>query len=67
MNSFGIRFKFTSFGESHGQAIGCVIDGMPAGVKFDFDFLQEMLDKRKPGQNKFSTPRKEEDKVQVLS
>lgn len=67
MNSFGVRFKFTSFGESHGQAIGCVIDGMPAGVKFDFDFLQEMLDKRKPGQNKFSTPRKEEDKAQVLS
>ncbi|QOR01114.1 chorismate synthase [Campylobacter sp. 2014D-0216] len=67
MNSFGVRFKFTSFGESHGQAIGCVVDGMPAGVKFDFDLLQEMLNKRKPGQNSFSTPRKEEDKAQVLS
>ncbi|AJC86929.1 chorismate synthase [Campylobacter sp. RM16704] len=67
MNSFGTRFKFTSFGESHGVAIGCVIDGMPAGIKFDKVFLQDMLDKRKPGQNKFSTPRKEEDKAQILS
>ncbi|WP_139453993.1 chorismate synthase [Campylobacter armoricus] len=67
MNSFGVRFKFTSFGESHGLAMGCVVDGMPAGVKFDFDFLQDMLDRRKPGQNQFSTPRKEMDKAQVLS
>lgn len=67
MNTFGTKFKFTSFGESHGRAIGCVIDGMPAGVKFDEEFLQNELDKRKPGQNKFSTPRKENDKAQILS
>lgn len=67
MNTFGTRFKFTSFGESHGLAVGCVIDGVPAGVNFDAVFLQDMLDKRKPGQNKFSSPRKEEDKAQILS
>ncbi|EAI3898673.1 chorismate synthase [Campylobacter coli] len=66
MNTFGTRLKFTSFGESHGAAVGCVIDGMPAGVKFDEDFLQSELDKRKGG-SKFATPRKESDKVQVLS
>ncbi|EAK2628932.1 chorismate synthase [Campylobacter coli] len=66
MNTFGTRLKFTSFGESHGVAVGCVIDGMPAGVKFDEDFLQSELDKRKGG-SKFATPRKESDKVQVLS
>lgn len=66
MNTFGTRLKFTSFGESHGAAVGCVIDGMPAGVKFDEDFLQSELDKRKGG-SKFATPRKEGDKVQVLS
>lgn len=67
MNTFGTRLKFTSFGESHGAAIGCVIDGMPAGVKFDEEFLQNELDKRKPGKNAFSTPRKESDKAQILS
>ncbi|EOH1933332.1 chorismate synthase [Campylobacter jejuni] len=66
MNTFGTRLKFTSFGESHGAAVGCVIDGMPSGVKFDEDFLQSELDKRKGG-SKFATPRKEGDKVQVLS
>lgn len=66
MNTFGTRLKFTSFGESHGVGIGCVIDGMPAGVKFDEDFLQSELDKRKGG-TRFSTPRKESDKAQVLS
>ncbi len=67
MNSFGNVFRFTSFGESHGKALGCVIDGMPAGVKFDYEFLQGELDKRKPGQNKFSTQRKEADRAEVLS
>ena len=67
MNTFGTRLKFTSFGESHGMAIGCVIDGMPAGVKFDEEFLQKELDKRKPGKNAFSTPRKESDRAQILS
>ncbi|HEC1877489.1 TPA: chorismate synthase [Campylobacter jejuni] len=66
MNTFGTRLKFTSFGESHGVAVGCIIDGVPAGVKFDEEFLQNELDKRKGG-NKFATPRKESDKAQVLS
>ncbi len=51
MNTFGTRLKFTSFGESHGVAVGCIIDGMPAGVKFDEEFLQNELDKRKGGSN----------------
>ena len=66
MNTFGTRLKFTSFGESHGVAVGCVIDGMPAGVKFDEEFLQSELDKRR-GASKFATPRKEGDSAQVLS
>lgn len=66
MNTFGTRLKFTSFGESHGEAVGCIIDGMPAGVRFDEEFLQNELDKRKGG-SKFATPRKESDKAQVLS
>ncbi|TQR32386.1 chorismate synthase [Campylobacter sp. MIT 99-7217] len=67
MNTFGTRLKFTSFGESHGKAVGCVIDGIPAGLKFDFDFLQAELDKRRPGLNKFATQRKESDEALVLS
>jgi len=67
MNSFGIRFKFTTFGESHGKAIGCVVDGVPAGLKIDEDFIQDELDRRRPGKNEFSTQRKEEDKVEILS
>lgn len=67
MNTFGTHFKFTSFGESHGKAIGCVIDGMPAGVKIDEAYLQAQLDLRKPGTNKFSTARKESDKAIILS
>lgn len=66
MNTFGTRLKFTSFGESHGVGVGCVIDGMPAGIKFDEEFLQNELDKRKGG-SKFATPRKESDKAQILS
>ncbi|NOX14975.1 MAG: chorismate synthase, partial [Epsilonproteobacteria bacterium] len=67
MNKFGKRFSFSTFGESHGKAIGCLIDGMPAGVKIDLDFIQSQLDKRKPGLNKYSTSRKESDTVQILS
>lgn len=67
MNSFGYRFKFTSFGESHGKAIGCIVDGVPAGLKIDEDFIQQELNKRKPGQNKYATSRKEGDKVEILS
>jgi chorismate synthase len=67
MNKFGRRFSFSTFGESHGKAIGCLIDGMPSGVKIDLDFIQGELDKRKPGRNKFATARKEGDIVQILS
>jgi chorismate synthase len=66
-NTFGTKFKITSFGESHGKVIGVVIDGIPAGLKFNLDFIQDELDKRKPGQSKFTTTRKEQDKVEVLS
>jgi chorismate synthase len=66
-NTFGKKLSFTTFGESHGKAIGCVIDGMPAGVRIDEDFLQSELDRRKPGLNKFATSRKEGDKVEILS
>ncbi len=66
-NSFGEIFRFTTFGESHGKAIGVVIDGMPAGILFDEEFLKSELQRRKPGKNKFSTQRKEEDLPEVLS
>jgi len=67
MNSFGQIFRLTSFGESHGEAIGGVIDGCPAGLHIDLSFIQEQLDRRKPGQSKITTPRKEDDKVEFLS
>lgn len=67
MNSFGIKFKFTTFGESHGKALGCVVDGVPAGIKVDEEFIQSEMDRRKPGQNKFATARKESDTVEILS
>jgi chorismate synthase len=67
MNTFGNIFKLTSFGESHGAAIGGVIDGCPAGLDVDFDFVQQELDRRKPGQSSFTTPRKENDTVAFLS
>jgi chorismate synthase len=66
-NTFGKRFKITSFGESHGKAVGVIIDGIPAGLKFDLSFIQSELNKRKPGQTKFTTTRKEHDEVEVLS
>ncbi|MFV0481079.1 MAG: chorismate synthase [Campylobacteraceae bacterium] len=67
MNSFGNRFCITTFGESHGVAIGCVVDGVPAGLSIDEAYIQAALDRRKPGQNKFATSRKESDVVQILS
>ena len=67
MNTFGKRFCFTTFGESHGRAIGCIVDGVPAGLKIDEVFIQSQLDRRKPGLNKFATTRKEGDKVEILS
>jgi chorismate synthase len=66
-NSFGKLFKITTFGESHGVAIGVIIDGCPAGLTIDVDFIQSELDKRKPGQSKITTQRKESDIVQILS
>lgn len=67
MNTFGNLFRLTSFGESHGLGVGGVIDGFPAGVKIDFDFLQQELNRRRPGQSLLTTPRKELDKVEILS
>ncbi len=67
MNSFGEIFRLTSFGESHGAAIGGVIDGMPAGIDIDLDKVQHELDRRRPGQSAIVTPRKESDRVKVLS
>lgn len=67
MNSFGTKFRFTSFGESHGAALGAVIDGVPAGLAIDEAFIQSELDRRKPGQNKYTSPRKEADQMQILS
>lgn len=67
MNTFGNIFRLTSFGESHGSAIGGVIDGCPPGLDVDLDFIQGELDRRKPGQSKITTPRKESDTVEFLS
>lgn len=67
MNSFGNIFRLTSFGESHGKGIGGVIDGVPSGIEIDMAFIQSELDRRKPGQSKITTPRKENDEVTFLS
>lgn len=66
-NSFGHIFRLTSFGESHGKGIGGVIDGFPAGIVIDEDFVQKELNRRRPGQSFLTTPRKEDDKVEFLS
>ncbi|PLB87466.1 chorismate synthase [Dysgonamonadaceae bacterium] len=67
MNTFGNLFRLTSFGESHGEAVGGIIDGCPAGLELDIDFIQNELDRRKPGQSRITTPRKESDTVVFLS
>jgi chorismate synthase len=67
MNTFGTIYTLTSFGESHGTGIGGVIDGMPAGIDVDIDFIQKELNRRKPGQSSIVTPRKEDDKVEFFS
>lgn len=67
MNSIGNIFKLTTFGESHGTAIGGIIDGCPAGIELNFEQIQYELDRRKPGQSKIVTQRKESDTVQFLS
>lgn len=66
-NTFGKLFTLTSFGESHGAGIGGVIDGFPAGIPIDMEFIQAELDRRKPGQSKITTSRKEADEVEFLS
>ena len=66
-NSFGTLFRFTSWGESHGPAIGCVVDGVPPLIALSEPDIQQYLDKRRPGQNRFTTQRQEPDKVKILS
>lgn len=66
-NSFGHIFRLTSFGESHGPAVGGVIDGMPAGIEVDMDFIQGELNRRRPGQSRLVTARQEADQVELLS
>ncbi len=66
-NTFGKVFRITTFGESHGAAIGAIIDGCPAGLKIDMDFIQNEMARRRPGQSKLVTQRKETDQVEILS
>ena len=66
-NTFGQIFKISSFGESHGKAIGGIIDGCPAGISIDYDIVQKQLDRRKPGQSKITSSRNENDEVEFLS
>lgn len=64
---FGNYFRISTWGESHGRALGVVVDGCPAGLPLTEEDIQKFLDRRKPGQNRFSTPRKEDDRVEILS
>lgn len=66
-NHFGIKFSFSTFGESHGKAIGCIVDGVPAGLEIDELFIQSELDRRRPGKSELETSRKEPDVVEILS
>ena len=66
-NSFGQYFKITSYGESHGKAVGVIIDGCPSGLAIDTDMIQFDLDRRRPGQSAIVTQRKESDNIQILS
>ena len=66
-NSFGHLFRFTTFGESHGPAIGCVVDGTPPGIPLTEADIQIDLNKRRPGQSKYTTQRQEPDTVKILS
>ena len=67
MNTFGTIFRLTTFGESHGEAIGGVVDGMPAGIAIDMAFIQAELNRRRPGQSKITTSRQEPDQIELLS
>jgi len=66
-NTFGKILQLTSFGESHGKAIGGVLEGFPAGLKIDIDFIQNELNRRRPGQSRWVSPRNEMDKLEILS
>ena len=66
-NTFGREFRFTTWGESHGPALGCVIDGCPPGVPLTEGHIQPWLDARKPGTSRFTTQRREDDAVEILS
>lgn len=66
-NTFGNLFRLTTFGESHGEAVGGVIDGCPSGIRIDTDFIQSELDRRRPGQSRITTDRNEADRVEILS
>ena len=67
MNEFGLVYRLTSFGESHGAAVGGVVDGVPSGLNLDIEEIQKELDRRKPGQSDIVTKRKEKDRVKILS
>ena len=67
MNSFGHIYRLTTFGESHGEAVGGVVDGMPAGIDIDMEFIQSELNRRRPGQSAITTCRQEADRVELLS
>ncbi|RLA73229.1 MAG: chorismate synthase [Epsilonproteobacteria bacterium] len=67
MNTFGQKFRFCTFGESHGKALGVIVDGVPAGVRIDIDFIQSEMDRRKPGKSEVETGRKESDTIEILS
>lgn len=67
MNTTGTLFTLTTFGESHGEAVGGVVDGMPSGIEIDLDFIQSELNRRRPGQSAITTSRNEADKVEILS
>ena len=66
-NTFGHIFRLTSFGESHGQCVGGIVDGMPAGIEVDMDFVQRELNRRRPGQSRLTTSRQEADRVNFVS
>src|SRR5579862_5880670 len=66
-NTFGHMFRFTSFGESHGAAIGCVVDGCPPRIPLAVEDIQQFLDKRRPGQSRFTTQRQEPEAVKIMS
>src|SRR3990167_8303972 len=66
-NTFGQLFKVTTFGESHGGCVGCVVDGCPPGLEISEEEIQKDLDRRKPGQSKITSPRKEQDVIHLLS